>query len=80
MFLFRATKLSNDLQTQKISDDPAFLHKLNQDVFKNDLKTYSKYELNCLEEKFQVHLERVESSGGQRRIKPTGSRYKKMFQ
>jgi hypothetical protein len=34
-----------------------------------------RYELNCLEEKFQVHLERVESSGGQRRIKPTGLRY-----
>jgi hypothetical protein len=32
-------KLSNDLQTQKISDDPAFLHKLNQHVY---LKTYSK--------------------------------------
>jgi hypothetical protein len=34
-----------------------------------------RYELNCLEEKFQVHLERVESTGGQRRIKPTGLRY-----
>ncbi|CAF3592417.1 unnamed protein product, partial [Rotaria sordida] len=68
----KATKLSNDLQTQKISDDPAFLHKLNQHVFKTYLKTYSKYEINCLEEKFQVHLERVESTGGQRRIKPTG--------
>lgn len=33
-----------------------------------------RYELNCLEEKFQVHLERVESTGGQRRIKPTGLR------
>ncbi|CAF3432440.1 unnamed protein product [Rotaria sp. Silwood1] len=70
----KATKLSNDLQTQKISDDPAFLHKLNQHVFKSYLKTYSKYEINCLEEKFQVHLERVESTGGQRRIKPTGLR------
>ncbi|CAF3910431.1 unnamed protein product, partial [Rotaria sp. Silwood2] len=68
----KATKLSNDLQTQKISDDPAFLHKLNQHVFKSYLKTYSKYEINCLEEKFQVHLERVESTGGQRRMKPTG--------
>jgi len=68
----KATKLSNDLQTQKVSDDPAFLHKLNQHVFKTYLKTYSKYELNCLEEKFQMHLERVESSGGQRRSKLTG--------
>ncbi len=33
-----------------------------------------RYELNFLEEKFQVHIERVESSGGQRRIKPTGLR------
>lgn len=31
-----------------------------------------RYELNCLEEKFQMHLERVESSGGQRRSKLTG--------
>jgi hypothetical protein len=36
---------------------------------------YIRYELGCLEEKFQVHLERVESTGGQRRIKPTGLRY-----
>ncbi|CAF1244977.1 unnamed protein product, partial [Adineta ricciae] len=68
----KATKLSHDLQTQKISDDPAFLHKLNQYVFKTYLKTYSEYELSCLEEKFQVHLERLELSGGQRRMKPTG--------
>lgn len=40
--LSRATKLSVDLQKQKISDDPAFLHKLNQYVFKGYLKTYSK--------------------------------------
>lgn len=33
-----------------------------------------RYEINCLEEKFQVHLERLESTGGQRRIKPTGLR------
>lgn len=70
----RASKLSNDLQAQKICDDPAFLHKLNQNVFKKHLQTYSKYELNCLEEKFQVHLDKVESSGGQRRMKPTGLR------
>ncbi|CAF1431371.1 unnamed protein product [Didymodactylos carnosus] len=69
----KASKLSNDLQTQKISDDPAFLHKLNQHVFKVYLKSYSKYELNCLEEKFQLQLERIEgSSGGQRRIKQAG--------
>ncbi|CAF0753538.1 unnamed protein product [Adineta ricciae] len=68
----KATKLSHDLQTQKISDDPAFLHKLNQYVFKTYLKTYSEYELSCLEEKFQVHLERLELTGGQRRMKPTG--------
>ncbi|CAF1151500.1 unnamed protein product, partial [Didymodactylos carnosus] len=69
----KASKLSNDLQTQKISDDPAFLHKLNQYAFKGYLKSYSKYELTCLEEKFQLQLERFEeSSGGQRRVKQAG--------
>jgi hypothetical protein len=38
------------------------------------IESILRYELSCLEEKFQVHIERVESSGGQRRIKPTGLR------
>ena len=42
--------------------------------FEQYLTMMSRYELNCLEEKFQVHLDKVESNGRQRRIKPTGLR------